>query len=135
LISCIFTPFLLPRHNAHISEVLKLDNVPLFLKVISASLVIGLKQAPRDGWLSLLCVALFALAILSAFAVGWRTLRARYPIVELSTLRDRSFAVGCAMSFCLSIGLFGSVYLMPVFLALSLTTTPSKSVWSFGRRH
>ena len=103
--------------------------------VISASLVIGLKQAPRDGWLSLLCVALFALAILSAFAVGWRTLRARYPIVELSTLRDRSFAVGCAMSFCLSIGLFGSVYLMPVFLALSLTTTPSKSVWSFGRRH
>jgi DHA2 family multidrug resistance protein len=55
--------------------------------------------------------------MLSGLTFGYRTLRARYPIVELSTLRDRSFAVGCAMSFCLGVGLFGSVYLMPVFLA------------------
>ena len=33
------------------------------------------------------------------------------------TLRRRSFAIGCALSFCLGVGLFGSVYLMPVFLA------------------
>ena len=32
-------------------------------------------------------------------------------------LRRRSFAVGCGLSFCLGVGLFGSVYLMPVFLA------------------
>jgi DHA2 family multidrug resistance protein len=32
-------------------------------------------------------------------------------------LRTRSFAIGCALSFCLGVGLFGSVYLMPVFLA------------------
>ena len=38
-------------------------------------------------------------------------------MVELSTLRRRSFAAGCALSFCLGVGLFGSVYLMPVFLA------------------
>jgi DHA2 family multidrug resistance protein len=38
-------------------------------------------------------------------------------VVELSTLRARSFAIGCALSFCLGVGLFGSVYLMPVFLA------------------
>ena len=38
-------------------------------------------------------------------------------MVELSTLRIRSFAIGCALSFCLGVGLFGSVYLMPVFLA------------------
>ena len=29
----------------------------------------------------------------------------------------RSFSVGCALSFCLGVGLFGAVYLMPVFLA------------------
>src|SRR3984893_17870037 len=34
-----------------------------------------------------------------------------------SLLRRLSFAVGCALSFCLGLGLFGSVYLMPVFLA------------------
>jgi DHA2 family multidrug resistance protein len=44
-------------------------------------------------------------------------LRAAHPIVELTTLRARAFAVGCTLSFCLGVGLFGSVYLMPVFLA------------------
>ena len=38
-------------------------------------------------------------------------------MVELSTLKNPSFAIGCGLSFCLGIGLFGSVYLMPVFLA------------------
>jgi len=38
-------------------------------------------------------------------------------VVRLVTLKRRSFAVGCALSFCLGVGLFGSVYLMPVFLA------------------
>jgi DHA2 family multidrug resistance protein len=38
-------------------------------------------------------------------------------VVELRTLRDVTFAVGCGLSFVLGVGLFGSVYLMPVFLA------------------
>jgi DHA2 family multidrug resistance protein len=118
LIACVFTPFLLPRQQSHIANILNLDSFSLFLLATGlASLIIGLKQAPRDGWLSPLCVALLSLTMLSGLTFGYRTLRARYPIVELSTLRDRSFAVGCAMSFCLGVGLFGSVYLMPVFLA------------------
>jgi DHA2 family multidrug resistance protein len=39
------------------------------------------------------------------------------PIVDLRTLGDRNFAVGGLLSFVLGVGLFGSVYLMPVFLA------------------
>src|SRR5271168_2517138 len=46
-----------------------------------------------------------------------RALRAAYPVVDLSALKRRSFAVGCGLSFCLGVGLFGSVYLMPVYLA------------------
>src|SRR5207237_1427813 len=46
-----------------------------------------------------------------------RTLDVLHPVVQLSTLKRRSFAAGCALSFCLGVGLFGSVYLMPVFLA------------------
>ena len=38
-------------------------------------------------------------------------------MVSLATFADRSFAIGCVLSFVLGIGLFGSVYLMPVFLA------------------
>jgi DHA2 family multidrug resistance protein len=46
-----------------------------------------------------------------------RSLRATLPIVSLSTLRDRRFGVGCTLSFLTGIGLYGSVYLMPIFLS------------------
>ena len=39
------------------------------------------------------------------------------PVVDLRTLGDRNFAVGALLSFILGMGLYGSVYLMPVFLA------------------
>ena len=35
----------------------------------------------------------------------------------MSTLKVRPFSIGCVLSFCLGVGLFGAVYLMPVFLA------------------
>jgi DHA2 family multidrug resistance protein len=76
-----------------------------------------LKEAPQAGWLSPICSLLFLSSAATAIAFAFRTLKARHPVVELSTLKNRSFAIGCALSFCLGVGLFGSVYLMPVFLA------------------
>jgi DHA2 family multidrug resistance protein len=37
-------------------------------------------------------------------------------LVDLRIFADRNFSVGCLLSFVLGAGLFGSVYLMPVFL-------------------
>jgi len=112
------SPLLLPRQDTNFGELKKLDAPSLVLLAGSlACLEIGLKEAPRLGWLSPICIGL-----LSASAVGIgifvrRTLRAAHPVVQLSTLKRRSFAAGCGLSFCLGVGLFGSVYLMPVFLA------------------
>jgi len=112
------TPFLLPNDRPRFANLATLDGYSLTLMAVSlASLEIGLKQAPHDGWLSPLCALLFALSAATATAFVVRTLKATYPVVELSTLKSRSFAIGCALSFCLGVGLFGSVYLMPVFLA------------------
>ena len=112
------TPFLLPNDRPRFANLATLDGYSLTLMAVSlASLEIGLKQAPHDGWLSPLCALLFALSAAAATAFVVRTLKAKYPVVELSTLKNRSFAIGCALSFCLGVGLFGSVYLMPVFLA------------------
>jgi DHA2 family multidrug resistance protein len=55
--------------------------------------------------------------LISGTAFILRTVRVRHPIVSLSSFSDRNFTVGCILSFVLGIGLFGSVYLMPVFLA------------------
>jgi DHA2 family multidrug resistance protein len=118
VIAAAAAPLLLPRQRADRGELAKLD-VPalLLLAAALASLEIGLKEAPHRGWLSMTCIGL-----LSASAIGiaiWigRSLGAEHPVVQLSTLKRRSFAAGCALSFCLGVGLFGSVYLMPVFLA------------------
>ena len=118
VIACVVTPFLLYRQPADFSEIRKVDGLSLLaLAFALASLEIGLKQSPQDGWLSLPCLGLFCLSVLSGGFFVWRTLRAHHPIVELTTFRDRSFTIGCTLSFCLGVGLFGSVYLMPVFLA------------------
>ena len=118
VVAAAATPFLLPNDRPRFADLATLDGYSLTLMAVSlASLEIGLKQAPHDGWLSPLCALLFALSAATATAFVVRTLKATYPVVELSTLKNRSFAIGCALSFCLGVGLFGSVYLMPVFLA------------------
>jgi DHA2 family multidrug resistance protein len=112
------TPFLLPRGKPRLADLATLDITSLALMAISlVSLEIALKQAPLDGWLSPLCATLFVLSAAAAVIFALRTLAAAHPVVELTTLQNRSFAIGCALSFCLGVGLFGSVYLMPVFLA------------------
>jgi DHA2 family multidrug resistance protein len=112
------TPSLLPQDKMNFTELANLDRLSLLLMVLAlATLEIGLKQAPLDGWLSPRCLALFAASAVSAWTFAKRTVRAAHPVVELTTLRARAFAVGCGLSFCLGVGLFGSVYLMPVFLA------------------
>jgi MFS transporter, DHA2 family, multidrug resistance protein len=118
IIAATATPFLLPREKPHFPDLATLDLLSLVLMAVSlASLEIGLKEAPRSGWLAPLGFALFSLSAASAMVFTVRTLKAAHPVVDLKTLTARSFAVGCALSFCLGVGLFGSVYLMPVFLA------------------
>ena len=112
------TPFLLPNDKPRFADLVALDGYSLVLIAISlASLEIGLKQAPHHGWLSPPCSILFLLSVVAATAFAARTLKAEHPVIELSTLKNLSFAIGCALSFCLGVGLFGSVYLMPVFLS------------------
>jgi DHA2 family multidrug resistance protein len=118
ILTAAATPFLLPREKTRLTDLATLDGYSLVLMAISlASLEIGLKQAPQFGWLSPVCSLLFLLSAVAATVFVLRTFGAEHPVVELSTLKNRSFAIGCALSFCLGVGLFGSVYLMPVFLA------------------
>jgi MFS transporter, DHA2 family, multidrug resistance protein len=118
VVAGLATPFLLPAEKPDINELFSLDRTSLVLMAVAlATLELGLKQAPQDGWLSPRCALLFLASGASAATFASRTLKAAHPVVELSTLRARDFAIGCALSFCLGVGLFGSVYLMPVHLA------------------
>jgi DHA2 family multidrug resistance protein len=108
---------LLPADPVDGQQARRIDPVSLALMAVSlAALEVGLKDAPGRGWTAPPVVGLLALSLGSAGLFLRRTLSAPNPIVELGTYADRRFSAGCLLSFVLGIGLFGSVYLMPVFL-------------------
>ena len=85
----------------------------VFIAVGLAALLIGLKEAPEYGWWSPRVMALFA----TVAVAGLVTLRRPSPAISFKLLHDRNLAYGCILIFILGVGLFGSVYLMPLFLA------------------
>jgi DHA2 family multidrug resistance protein len=77
-----------------------------------------LEEGERWDWLSdptiAWCAAISAVAGVLFF---WRMLVRGDPLVELRAFRDVNFAFGSLFSFVLGVGLYGSVYLVPLFLA------------------
>ena len=117
--AAVCAALLLPRHATAPRRLLGIDLTSLALLASGlAALEIGLTQAPDRGWLSGPVLGLIGYSVASAAAFALRTLRAPRPIVDLRLLGDRAFAMGCILSFVLGIGLFSTIYLMPVFLAL-----------------
>jgi MFS transporter, DHA2 family, multidrug resistance protein len=109
---------LLPREFPDHGLLRHIDLAALALMAAAlASLEIGLKTAPKAGWLSFEAGALLVGSVAAGSLFVARSLRAKHPLVELRTLADPGFALGALLSFILGIGLYGSVYLMPVFLA------------------
>jgi DHA2 family multidrug resistance protein len=118
ILSAAGAAWLLPVEKSAAGEARALDILSLACMTLSlAALEIALKEAPHRGWMSPLVIGLFIVSAASGVAFVRRSLHRRNPIVELHTLTDPAFAVGCVLSFVLGIGLFGSVYMMPVFLA------------------
>jgi len=109
----------LPRAAAALRELRHLDWASLIaLAAGLAAFQIGLKNAPEMGWTSVPVFSSLAIFIvLGTFFIA-RGLRHQHPIVELRLFGDRTFLSGCILSFILGAGLFGSVYLLPVFLSL-----------------
>ncbi|PDT26446.1 MFS transporter [Rhizobium sp. L9] len=118
LASAVLAARFLPKQAADPSELRHLDGLSLLLMAAAlTALELSLKEAPTSGWTSAYVLSLLAVCLLSGGAFITRTLRRRRPIVDLGNFGDRNFLVGSVLSFILGIGLFGSVYLMPVFLA------------------
>jgi MFS transporter, DHA2 family, multidrug resistance protein len=88
------------------------------LAVFLAGLELLLKEAPKRGWLSTPMLLLAAVCTVCAIALLRRSLRHSAPLIDLGAFRERNFAIGCAFSFALGVGLYGATYLLPVFLGL-----------------
>jgi MFS transporter, DHA2 family, multidrug resistance protein len=90
----------------------------IFLAMFLGSLEYFLEEGPSNDWFADRAILLAGIAgVLGGVAFFARVLTAKNPIVDLRTFENRNFATGCVFAFAIGIGLYGLVYLYPVFLA------------------
>ncbi|MBU0724377.1 MAG: DHA2 family efflux MFS transporter permease subunit [Alphaproteobacteria bacterium] len=96
-----------------------LDLIGLALLTVSlGSLQYMLEEGPRQDWFDddrIVHLALISCA--SGLLFLYRVFTYRQPIIDLRAFSDRNFTLGCIYSFVVGIGLYGSVYMTPLFLA------------------
>jgi DHA2 family multidrug resistance protein len=89
----------------------------LLMAVFLGALEYVLEEGDRWDWFQDETIAWCG--VISAVAGAlflWRMLTRRDPLVELRAFTNANFAFGSLFSFVLGLGLYGSVYLMPLFL-------------------
>jgi DHA2 family multidrug resistance protein len=88
----------------------------LFLVAGIGGLQVVLERGQDEGWFESGWIAfLSVVAAVSVVAFIWREWTAPHPVVHLRLLRVRSYGVGVFFSFIQGLGLYASMFLVPVF--------------------
>jgi DHA2 family multidrug resistance protein len=110
--------FLIPLKTPDWKLLKRIDLIGLLaLACFLGSGQILLEEGPRKGWLE----SHEILAWAGVFGVGataffWRAFTQEEPIVKLDAFTDRNFVVCSLLAFTVGIGLYGSIYLQPLYL-------------------
>jgi MFS transporter, DHA2 family, multidrug resistance protein len=76
-----------------------------------------LEEGTRWNWFDDATIRTCAwVAGISLVLFVFRSLTYRHPVMDLSALRNRNFALGCFLSFVTGVGIFTTIYLTPLFL-------------------
>ena len=89
----------------------------LSMAVFLGSLEYVLDEGPKDDWFDETAIIYGTITCaVAGIYFFWRMFTYDKPIVDLKSFADRNFTMGCVFSFTLGVGLYGSVYLMPLML-------------------
>lgn len=107
----------LPSQHAVRAADARVDWPGIALLVLGmSSLQIMLETGHRNDWFeSGWIVTLAWVAGLATFAFVWHELRTASPVVDLRVFRHRSLVLGCVYGLAMGIGLYGSLFLFPLF--------------------
>ena len=96
----------------------------LLAGVCTVSLLNGLVHLHGDVRQAAVLLVISACALVG-FLV-WQ-FRAEAPLMQLTLFRYRQFSMGALVAFIYGMGLFGSTYLLPVYLQIGLSYSPSRA--------
>lgn len=88
----------------------------ILLALTVGSLQTVLEKGETEDWFAATYIlVLSVISVLGFLLFIWREKSIDYPIVNLKIFRHRSFSVGMFFSFILGFGLYGSVFVFPIF--------------------
>ena len=104
-------------HDAPLRLGQKLDTWGIGLvSVGSAALLLGVDNGPTDGWGSSWVMAELVVGIVCLVAFVVVELQSEHPLLELRLFRRRNFSTAIFVTLIVQIGLFGGMFLVPVFV-------------------
>jgi DHA2 family multidrug resistance protein len=100
----------------------------LFLALGLGSFQTVLEQGQQDDWFSSAFIQRMAvLSVVSLALFIWQELRVEHPAVDLRVLRHRALAAGSIISLAVGMGLYGTVFVVPIFCQTVLQFTATKT--------
>jgi predicted MFS family arabinose efflux permease len=97
------------------------------LALLTVAVVSGMNGLVHLHTPSLYAYALLAVCAVSSAAFIWRQRHAEHPLMEFKLFDLRAFRMGGCVAFIYGMALFGSTYLVPVFMQIGLKLPPSQA--------
>jgi DHA2 family multidrug resistance protein len=95
------------------------------LAIAVGSLQTLLEKGESEDWFATPYITALAIAsVVGLLLFIWREMSTDHPIVNFKIMRHRSFSVGMFTSFVLGFGLYGSVFVFPIFCQNLLGFSP-----------
>lgn len=106
----------------------KLDVLGVLTSSIGfGSLLYGFSEAGNKGWSSAEVIITLILAVISLMLFVWRELTTEQPLVNLNVFKNFSFSYTLIINIIVTLGLFGGMILLPLYLQSIRGFTPIDS--------
>jgi len=88
------------------------------------TLLLALSEGPKEGWTSFYVVMLFIISFYSLFLFVLIELFTPEPMIDLRLLKNITFLMSIIITGLITIGLFGGIFLIPLFVQNLMGLTP-----------
>ncbi|HEY5508644.1 MAG TPA: DHA2 family efflux MFS transporter permease subunit [Paludibacter sp.] len=113
--------------NARKFDYIGFISVSIFLPVLLYALSEGNAQTNSAGWSAPYILICFAVSAIALAVFLTQELTTKYPLLDLRLLKDHNFGMSNLVMLVFSMGMFGSTFLLPLYLQNSMGYTALQS--------